>query len=1417
MPQSTLRVVYAVVLYFSTMSQADSLGLVDRVPLSSGGEWSSSAETHLAINTSSNRLVSVVREMDSGGKHGWKALSFDASTNAPSSQEWLNATDQLLPLGLVVSASSNRMVINWGVPTGSSERQIPSHIEIFNLATFSRSDSIQLPLPLAVMDMDQMRNRLVALGDPPGSPETAFFSIITINLDNLSVSSSSTSFLKENAIAKDAVFDPTMETLFVLFAPTEMGDPDVVKNEGFIARFDVSTGAVVSSATFTGEFTPHSLAYSPLLRRLAVAPSASGQRRIPLIDADTMNLLPPLTETSFSNSFESGGSAVFADPHHLWINNAVDSASQQSILSVDISHPLRHSFISNATESLSMLADQGLNKIYIASERLDSLYVLSATSTTLTTQVDVTVKPADLLPDPVTNNWLLLSDQGRLYVVADRPLGASDTVPRFVARYPGFGAGPRAGLVPDQVNGRLIVARSPSSRPRVLEREGFQEMGEIPAAAEALVFNASRNLIYSVGSKTGIAKDGQVLKEVDGYSLSLIRDVMDLSDILMPPGDPIFGQVKMAADVHTDMLWLLAPGFLMTGPSLQRIDPVAAAREIFRFPYDSSAIPGNLLIDTDRQRILMTLDHQESVEIETFDFSSFPPATPSSRFDLHAQDVWDSAADLESGLVYYLVESLTFTELIVFDLESDAVLARVPLPFLRYETAMNIAFNPKSNRFAVSSSPAGSLFLFDNPFTEILQRRMTKDTQPRVSVSPFDVGSGMGISWRVDDGLQSEIAGWIIERKEQITSPETVPDEWICLSPIQLPANLTWWNDTTAEKGIPYLYRVRANTKSSNRVKSATIGPLVRDSSSPTWGVNIPVMATLLLPGSEDMVSVAITSSTKTVRSVSLHVETADPVIAQVSRTKVLLPGVSSLIVSVTESALPGTYPVIVSMSDEQTLTMVPLLVRVVDQRIKITTHYIFRQPVPIFLSSDSSLTTRRISIRGQVGILRRNATPTGIVIRTRLPNGEILSATGIVAPTGEFTTEIPVSSLPLNGNWLIRATWPGSFESAGGSSQPFHIPVFNESNRKDDGAEHEIGQVVAVSGKPPQGTTLQVQNTSAQRIYDTFLSKRIKGTNNQLFSSITMQPSLSNLRRSLEEKSSNPFVLLYLLGDASKTATGLEFILSATESINMEDLRSLIESIPQGTQPLLILDTPYAGDFQETLSGQLGAHIFSCQPDFRPIHTGLGGFTDWYLYAVRSGSTSRMSGFGGAFLKASAELSRLAAAEGSLPQIPSANRATQEPFLSLQVGSDFTPSRSLIQDRIPPRIESVSASKQVTGETQVEVVMTVTDLPFDLPVTAYVDVVHPNGWIETIELKQSSENIHSYSNMIWLLLPGQTKLVYTARDFSGNMSQMESSIELISEPSGPGMIFQWLSQYSRISHFDLSSFIFWMQLHWQR
>jgi hypothetical protein len=447
-------------------------------------------------------------------------------------------------------------------------------------------------------------------------------------------------------------------------------------------------------------------------------------------------------------------------------------------------------------------------------------------------------------------------------------------------------------------------------------------------------------------------------------------------------------------------------------------------------------------------------------------------------------------------------------------------------------------------------------------------------------------------------------------------------------------------------------------------------------------------------------------------------------------------------------------------------------------------TDRVVRQPTEVTLTSDSDLDTARISVRGQLRVLRRLANPTGIFVSAQTPMGEILTATGVVAPTGEFTAEVPIpATTGLECEWLFRATWPGSLDAAGGSSLVFNFPLTPGSANKQLAADlpPNLGQALIVQGQAANPSEAAGLVGAASRVFQTLVGRRFSPERGSL--QIEAAPDAQTLKRAVERIQSSEYALFYLLGDAAMSPTGeFGFSLGDNDRLTPKGLADLIRPVTPFVTPLIVIEAPYAARFQEALDPLGGAHVFSADKDWGAIGFAptVNLFSDTFV-----GNLYRGRELGPSFEFARGAFTDLIQGTRSA-RTPQETRVLDSAYSHLKLGSSFTFSRSLVADRIPPEIISVAPTRSVARGESYDLSVRTLDPPFDGDVEVRVEAVHSDGLAERIPLTSRRDadkgegQIHE--GTLQGLKPGITYLKYLAEDESGTQSHLESSLLVYSD-----------------------------------
>lgn len=1375
-----LAVIAGITIAFPAVAGDSSvIGSIDTVPLGPGGEWASQNTTRLALNPSTGRLFTVVRGGEGDPEMDYTLLSFDISTLSLAAEVPLQVTSGFELRGLVTSGLTNELFMAWDDSTvpGSSERRAPHHIDVIDLEMGSSSSDSPLPLRLFDIVADISGEMLYGISPPEMGEEN--YRIARLNVADRTVQYSPLDVSDTDALPQDIVVDASRERLLVLFSILQPGTSDLLEPTGYVTAFDLETGATLAhSNPFPGEFTAHSLDISPDNQVVIVAAGEFGTDPMPLLEADSLSLVRTLNG---GPGFTSQEAAIFVSNNEIWVSNASEGQPDLSIAVFDIHASTPTGFIADASESQAFLLDPVLDRVFVASQGLGSLYVLDATATRMETQLDVTVEPFDFVADPLNNLFLLLSRQGRLYLVSDETTGATPTAPRLVSRRNGLGANARAGLLQDFDRDRLIVGRQPKGKPRLLETTTYAETGELPLPAEALALDALSNRIYSIH-----AKDpdnlffGQTIRSIDADSL--VPDatpVGNLPDALIPPANGKEANIESAVDEESQSLFVLSPAGLFSNPRLTEFNLVDGTSQEFVFTNPIAQV-NHLSLDIDRDRVLL-------VENDTIRF--FPTAgavfEPTESLTLSEGEdtfiVFDSAPDRAKDRMYYLVyyaRSIPLSDgfsLIAVSLVGDAtqpatILGRVNLDFISGNNS-SLAYNPLTDRFAVCSSPNSNIHLFDNPFASKSGKVSGLEI---ISGDIIQATNGISFQWLVPPSAESDVEAYMIERKR--ATLDTLPDDWIRLTPAGIPSSVTGWLDSTVESGTTYSYRVSVLSR-TRLFAPLEIGPASWTPTDSSWIPHIPQVEFRAHAGEAIETTLFLRPDRPRHGFVDIAAIADSALVVSVTPEQIPLPGTAAVTIQTTTSTPTGAHGITFRLTEGPTTAAVQLILRVFPPTDQIRTASVLRQPAEIFMTSDSRLDSQRFSVRGQLGVSRKVAEPTGLKVFARTPSGEVRSSTGVIAATGEFTAEFVLDASESNlEDWRFRAVWNGSTDSVGGSSLISSLPRVTPGT-KGPASPAELGSIVLVQGTPQEDSQAAREELElmAERVYSTFLSNRFEEkmddsavSDFSLGSIVSITPEISAIQNAVTgADAAERFVLLYLLGDAEAQAGSVEFRLKAGESLIPEQVRNLIVGITPPTVPLVVLDCPHAERFRSELEGQTGAFVFSCQKSFGTISIS-NGFSRSFINHIGRGSK-----FIGAASRVTQEYIIGGAADSGAVQEPSWIESPE--FEDVDVLYAFTPPRSLMRDGIAPTLIDVAPSATVALGDVVEARMKVDDPPFGNPISeAYLAITHPDGWTDISPLEPLGDE---YRASVTISLPGQTLLAYTAIDAAGNISRAETSL----------------------------------------
>ena len=160
-------------------------------------------------------------------------------------------------------------------------------------------------------------------------------------------------------------------------------------------------------------------------------------------------------------------------------------------------------------------------------------------------------------------------------------------------------------------------------------------------------------------------------------------------------------------------------------------------------------------------------------------------------------------------------------------------------------------------------------------------------------------------------------------------------------------------------------------------------------------------------------------------------------------------------------------------------------------------------------------------------------------------------------------------------------------------------------------------------------------------RISNTFLDERILEHAQEVLGDPSVPnagrpATFSSLMDVATDTRTNRNILFYIVGDATKVGESTsEFILNdADDRITASSFAHLIDSVPEGATPFVVIDTPHADGFKMALSKSRGAHLFSSNLDYEEAYYDLdGSFSNIILGNLAQG-------FGEAYVTAGDDIS---------------------------------------------------------------------------------------------------------------------------------------------------------------------------------
>jgi hypothetical protein len=1339
-------------------------GPVEEVFLSpSPGSWGFRRNANLAYNPLTNRLAIVLT--DSVGRN--RVVHFDASTKA-----FENGSPPLYEAGFsvldtAVLTESNDLLIAWERDSEkvnqSTEASFPAGLERFDLDTFDSADSIILDASFFYFEVDRTRNEVIGISRPREGGSDYLLERIDL-ASNTVAFSASIGIATSEALLYGALYDASSGRLATLWSQTSA--PNIIDTTSFLRAYDSVSGDLVASSTpFEGEFGKDGFTLSADLRRLVVLTTRGGAGKALVFDADTLAQVGQIEGSDIAAGFAFAGTAFFRSDNTLLLGNHNQFDAIHSLAEFDVQTSSLVGFIASATRVELIAEDPLSGTLFLGSQTFDAVHVVEAGRSDPSANIEIELPPASLAFDPDNNHFCLLSDRGYLYLVSGQG--------EFLGRRLNFAIDPQGGILADPLRDRILAARQTGTPPVAVENHTYQTLANLPVPADAFTIDTETNRIYTASADlSGFPQARFDLHEIDGENYEVLRSLGEIpfkgnrDKTAEGPFDrPVAG---MAVDSSSGFLWVLSrAGFFNQVPALRAFSLTSSASFEYVHPSTKSRL-GNLVLDRDRDQILFTLQPTQPVDYtELLIFESSPAfiGQPTlTQLPAHAVD--DVAADFDHGLLYFLARDRSdlFPRLLVFDLLTLATREEILLDFTTTNRPGVLAFDAHSNRFAYVPGEGERMFLFSNPVDpSIRPEPIPAETFSPGSVQVREDPGAATLRWEWDADSETSFRRLFVERRLSGT------DNWSRLTPVGLDSDISSWTDTTTSQGGTYDYRLQPVLGAAETLPDVEVPP-----SPSAWKLDSPDLLLWVEKGKTRSFLARIGASVAQLPGASIEAIAGFPLTATLDLQLIPQPGTARCAVTVAEEAAEGVYPVqlVARRGGEQ--REVTVQIAVADSTAQLTTDRILRQTLPISLSSDSDLATRRISVRGQVGVLRSKTNPVPVRVIATPPSGPEMAA-HVVASTGEFTASFSIPDPFPEGDWRFTAEIYGTPDLVGGKSRDLVVPLSEETGGKSTKGigTTDIGEVILVQGEPKAGGNddLPLFGTNIQREFEDL---RFDEERRRDLVSPTAQDIQSTAGESAAETAR--FVLIYFYGDAEiDPVEGIRFR-NGEEGITPSDLEAIVNEIAPNAAPLVILDCPYASRFKEHFEGLAGgAMLFSATNEwgsisFRPSAYPFT-FSGYFLGFLPE------FGFGESYAMTSDSLSYTDGITGRTQSPSEINANLDPPNYKLPVGSSFVEPRGDLNDRFGPVFREVTSSLPLRLGEDLALYARLEDAPFETVSGILVEVVEPEGTVTQVEL--TAEDSRTFSGRFTTKYPGPHYLRFTAVDEANNLSPQDTIVEV--------------------------------------
>ncbi|HNT34491.1 MAG TPA: hypothetical protein PKH07_05765, partial [bacterium] len=432
------------------------------------------------------------------------------------------------------------------------------------------------------------------------------------------------------------------------------------------------------------------------------------------------------------------------------------------------------------------------------------------------------------------------------------------------------------------------------------------------------------------------------------------------------------------------------------------------------------------------------------------------------------------------------------------------------------------------------------------------------------------------------------------------------------LLPSGLPSVATEFLDADVVAGIEYRYRVEVREAGEvSTGESEAVVPGARDDSlvlarPMQWLADVPRGTSATLTVTVDGVFNPFQKTRVSIPEELMPDLTG--LSAEVGQPLVSIPGTFQVTVHAKHQIRPGTYPIPVRVQSGKTVQIVWVFVRV---SVPFGSETGFAPPYPatsrkVGIHTDSQLreeTNNLLVMKGELGDILGNARGTGVVALVDLGNGQIIEQADRVSNDSYYSLSIPLPSLERDTVVRTRVTWMGSSTSPGGTSPILSLPVGGYSMAAEGGglqqSRDEPEKAFFVMGVPPSGPSQEDVEQIVEHAKTTVLAEFSREERVTLESKTEIESALSGAQDAQT-------FLFYAVGDMSQGTVQL----SGGETITPQELSSMVNSLPDTVNSVVIVEGPRSGAFAASGAGyRSGTTVLtSCS-----ARESTNKFSPWY------------------------------------------------------------------------------------------------------------------------------------------------------------------------------------------------------------